>query len=57
MWFVHQIISRRIATTGSYISSQYTTTGYQLTDVDVVVCVLLFTMVYAILRACCFLYA
>ena len=56
MWFVHQQISRLIATTGSYISSQYTKTGYQLADVDVVVCVLLFTLVYGILRACCFLY-
>ncbi|MBQ9669216.1 MAG: phosphatase PAP2 family protein [Prevotella sp.] len=56
MWYVHHRISRRMASTGNYISSQYTATGYQITDVDAVVCVLLFTLVYAILRACCFLY-
>ena len=56
VWFVHHRVSRRIASTGSYISSQYTSTGYQITDVDAVVCVMLFTMVYAILRACCYLY-
>ena len=56
MWFVHNRISRRIPSTGSYISSQYTSTGYQITDVDAVVCVMLFTVAYAILRACCYLY-
>ena len=36
----------------SFVSSQYTSTGYQSTDVDVVISVLLFTLVYALLRAC-----
>ena len=52
----YQRISRRIATTGSYISTQYTATGYERADVDIVVMVLLLTLFYAILKACCFLY-
>ena len=56
MWYVCHRLSLRIATPGKYISTQYTSTGYQLTDIDAVACVLLFTLVYAILRACCYLY-
>ena len=33
-----------------------TSTGYMVSDIDVVICVLVFTLFYAILRACYFLY-
>ncbi len=56
MWGVFQHISRRMFVTGNYISTQYTSTGYQRTDVDLVLSVMLFTLIYAILKACCFLY-
>ncbi len=56
MWLIHRHISNRLSSTGSFISSQYTSTGYLLTDIDVVVSVLLFTLIFAILRACCYLY-
>ena len=40
-----------------FISSQYTSSGYQFVDVDVVVSVLVFTLIYAFLRACLMLSA
>lgn len=36
----------------NFISSQYTSTGYMLTDIDVVMCVLSLTMVYVVVRTC-----
>ena len=56
VWLFHRQVSKRWQSGGHYISGQYTSTGYQLTDVDVVIVVLLFTVVYAILRACYFIY-
>lgn len=41
---------------GRYVSSQYTSAGYQRVDVDIVVAVLIVTLVYALLRACLMLY-
>ena len=35
-----------------YISNQYTSTGYDHDDLDVVMCVLMFIFVYVVLRAC-----
>lgn len=52
VYFVYRYIHRRMSTGMNFISSQYTSTGYQLSDVDVVVTVLLFTLVYAMIRAC-----
>ena len=40
-----------------FISSQYTSAGYQYSDVDVVASVLVFTLIYALLRGCLMLYA
>ena len=56
VWFIHQYVRKRMAPSVKYISTQYTSTGYQLTDVDVVICVLLFTLFYAIIKACFVLY-
>lgn len=39
----------------NYISSQYTSTGYSLTDIDIAITVLLLTVIYAILRALMFI--
>ena len=39
-----------------YVSSYYTKTGYQYSDIDVVVSVFVFTFLYALLRACLALY-
>lgn len=56
VWFLYYRISLRMNVKQLYVSSQYTSTGYQKVDVDVVISVLLFTFIYAILRACFFLY-
>jgi len=56
VWWLHGRIARRWAVSRSFVSVQYTSAGYQVDDVDVVISVLCFTFVYAILRACYFLY-
>ena len=56
VWFLYYRICLKMNVKQLYVSSQYTSTGYQKVDVDVVISVLLFTFVYAILRACFFLY-
>ena len=56
VWYVHYRVSRTVLTdVGDFISSQFTSTGYQKTDIDAVVCVFLFTLIAAILYACCYL--
>lgn len=56
VWFLHGAILRRISySSKNYISSQYTSTGYQITDTNAVVCMLLFTLAYALIKACLFL--
>lgn len=56
MWFLHQYIYKKINTQDFYVSTQYTATGYQKSDVDIVICILLLTIVYAILKSCYTLY-
>lgn len=56
VWLLHQQVSKRWAAGRQYVSEQYTSTGYQHVDVDVVISVLVFLFIYAILRACYFLY-
>jgi len=56
-WFLWRWIILRIEVNDNiFISSQYTVTGYQHSDVDMVITVLVFTLFYAVLRACYFLY-
>ncbi len=56
VWYVHSRVSRKMMTDiGAFVSTQYTSTGYQKTDVDVVVCVFLFTLIYTIFKACFYL--
>lgn len=49
-------VERRYSTGMNYISSQYTSSGYEYKDVDAVVAVLVFTLLYALLRACFMVY-
>ncbi len=57
IWYLHQCIRQRITDSVSYISTQYTSTGYQLADVNVVICILVMTLIYAILKSCLYIYA
>ena len=56
VWYLHQRVRSALSLSSRFISSQYTSTGYQLTDVDVVITVLVMTFIYAIIRACFYLY-
>lgn len=52
IYYVYYKINIRISTGMKFISSQYTSTGYQFIDIDVVINVLFFTFVYTLIRAC-----
>jgi undecaprenyl-diphosphatase len=45
-------MERQSLAPANYISSQYTKTGFQQQHADIPVAVMLFTLVYALLRAC-----
>ena len=52
VYVIYYKINIRMATGMRFISSQYTSTGYQFSDIDVVINVLFFTFIYALVRAC-----
>lgn len=54
LFYLH--IMRRFATPSRYISTAYTKSGYQRSDIDIVTSVFVFTVIYALLRACIMLY-
>ena len=56
VWLLYTKVTRQWSARRNFVSEQYTSTGYQLIDVDVVISVLIFTFIYAILRACYYLY-
>ena len=56
VWYMYWRIHRQMTGEGAFVSTQYTSTGYQHSDVDAVICVFLFTLIYALLRACFYLY-
>jgi len=56
VWYIHQRLSQRMQGSQKYVSCQYTSSGYLVADVDVVISVLVMTFIYAIIRACFFLY-
>ena len=57
MGLMHHRLSRKLSGGSNFISSHYTSTGYALTDVDMVIVVLVATLVYAIFRGCLYLYS
>ena len=56
VFLLHQHILKRIGAKKAFVSEHYTPSGYEKTDVDIVITVLMLTIVYAILRACYFIY-
>lgn len=56
IYLLHQYLLHRMGGGKQFISEHYTRSGYEKTDIDVVVCVLMFTLVYAFLCACYFIY-
>jgi len=55
-WYLHHRVYRLISHKESFVSTHYTSTGYQLSDVNIVVIVFMLTLIYAILRSCFMLY-
>ena len=56
VYYLFRRVERRFSNGMKFVSSQYTITGYQCSDVDTVVSVLVFTLFYALFRACFMLY-
>ena len=56
VWLLHRYMCRRWSFNRGFVSDQYTSSGYQYADVYIVIGVLLFLFVYAILKACYYLY-
>jgi undecaprenyl-diphosphatase len=52
VYLLYNYLYRRYIGTTGYISAKYTSSGYRYEDVNIVVCVLVFTFIYALLRAC-----
>ena len=52
VYFLYRHFSARFVWTTSYMSLAYTKTGFNRNDSDIPVCVLVFTLIYAVLRAC-----
>jgi undecaprenyl-diphosphatase len=52
VYFLYRHFSARFVWTTSYTSLAYTKTGFNCNDSDIPVCVLVFTLIYAVLRAC-----
>ena len=57
VWLLHYRLHRRLPGGSCFMSAQYPSTGYALTDVDMVIVVLVATLVYAIFRGCLYLYS
>jgi undecaprenyl-diphosphatase len=54
MWYLYIRLSKPYTTDATYVSEHYTSEGYELRDIDVVVTVLAFTLAYAFIKACFF---
>lgn len=48
----YRFLSHQKVKNSNFVSSQYTSTGYVVSDVDIVISVLVFTFFYALVRAC-----
>ena len=56
VYLLYRRVERRYSGRRSYVSVQYTASGYMYSDVDVVLTVLVLTLIYALMRACLMLY-
>ena len=52
VYLLYNYLYRHYIGTTGFISAKYTASGYRYEDVNIVVCVLVFTFIYALLRAC-----
>jgi len=52
VYLLYNYICRRYLGRTGYISDKYTMSGYRREDISIVACVFVFTIIYALLRAC-----
>ena len=51
-YYVFYRLTRRMTSQRQFISTKYTSSGYERTDCDIPVAVLVFTLLYALIKAC-----
>ena len=51
-FYVYYRFTRKMTSQRHFISSKYTSTGYERVDCDIPVAILVFTLLYALIRAC-----
>lgn len=56
VWYLYYRIRQKIDQREYYISTQYTSTGYQRSDSNVVVTIMVLTIIYAVIKSCFMLY-
>jgi len=56
MWYLYYRLNSLQVVNDNFVSTKYTSTGYSIRDIDVVITILLFTLIYAILKSCFFIY-
>ena len=52
VWILYNKIEKQALAPANYISTQYTKTGFLCSHADIPVCVLVITLIYAIIKAC-----
>lgn len=53
VYFLYYRVTRRMETSNRrFVSTKYTSTGYQRDDCDIPVAVLVFTLTYALIKSC-----
>lgn len=52
VYYLYYRLTRRMSSGRKLISSQYTSTGYQRSDGDLPIAVLVFTLIYALIKSC-----
>lgn len=51
VYWLYTLLYKRLSSVNNYVSTQYTSTGYSLDDVDIVELVFFLTIIYTIIRA------
>ena len=54
VYYLYKRVCRRFSFGMKYISNKYTSSGYQKSDINIVITILIFIYIYALLRACIF---
>lgn len=52
VYYLYGRVCRRLGIRWTFISGKYTSSGYQKTDLNIVITTLMFTYIYVLLRAC-----